>query len=73
MKNSQLESRPCKICGKQIVFISMDSGRLMPCDADSETTTISIATGKVQKGLIPHWATCAGADQMRKGAKNGSY
>ena len=73
MENEKLKSKPCKLCGKPIIFVSMSSGRLMPCDADSETTTISVATGETLRGFIPHWATCPDADKFRKKrSKNGS-
>lgn len=57
----------CKGCGKEIVWITMASGKAMPCD--TKKVTIVTEDGNTFSGYIPHWATCPKYKDFKKGDK----
>jgi hypothetical protein len=56
----------CKSCHAQILWVVMESEKLMPCDP--APVTIVSREGKVVSGFISHFATCPNAAQHRKAA-----
>lgn len=58
------DPRPCRSCGKPIVFIATPAGKQLPCDAP----VLSVVTdaGEVVRGRAPHWASCPAAAEWRK-------
>ena len=54
----------CKKCKAKIRWIKTKKGKWMP--VDSKEITIVTIVGEIQKGYIPHWATCPNAEEFRK-------
>ena len=54
----------CKKCNQEIVWITTKNNKKMPCD--NKKTTIVTEKGEVITGYVPHWSTCAFADEFRK-------
>jgi len=66
----------CRSCGAAIVWMVTTAGKPMPCDA--EQVRVAVPTGnlvdtghgvsrevEIRTGWVPHWATCADAEQHR--------
>jgi hypothetical protein len=71
---SELRKVECKACKKEIMFVPMDSGKMMPVDAKPVQMVIleSQAEGKSPRGkmisvLVPHWGTCSDPKRFNKG------
>lgn len=64
----------CKGCGAKIIWMAMESGRLMPVDAKPLKMVMPFALGcKMVDAYTPHWATCPQAEQFKKkGEPDGS-
>jgi len=58
-----MEIGKCKKCNKNIIWIETVKGKWMPCDKDLQT--VITKEGETIKGYIPHWVTCANADEFR--------
>lgn len=58
----------CKKCGAEIVWITTENGKSMPCDA--KILTVITDAGVVVKGRISHFATCKFANDFRKPGEN---
>lgn len=62
----------CKGCGKEIYWIKMASGKMMPINTtfasvvrvDQQTKIGEIMT--IQSGYLPHWVTCPRAKDFKK-------
>lgn len=55
--------RPCRACGKLLVFIRTPAGRLMPCEA--EVIAVVTEAGEVVRGRVSHFARCPKAADFR--------
>ena len=59
----------CKSCAKEIVWVKMESGNLMPIDADSLVLRIVVSKdlkkGAIRKTGLSHYSTCPKADHYR--------
>lgn len=68
--------RPCRLCGRPLIFARTAKGEVMPLDA--KPTTVYVATeqpdllgaseltlGDRVSGHVAHWATCPHADAFR--------
>ena len=57
----------CKGCGKEILWIKMNTSGNMPVDPKSEKRICFIkGIGHIYDTYMPHWATCEKADQFKK-------
>ena len=74
----------CRSCGADIIFITTENGRKMPCDAAAVDCQDNIKVLKASivrptqsglvplvdgKGYTPHWATCPFANEHRRHSK----
>ena len=66
MAKDQLKMTKCPACGEMIAFITTTKGAQMPINPDKKVTVITLL-GQTVTGFIPHWATCSGSSQFRKG------
>ena len=69
MVNVKLNLAICKSCGKQIAWVKMGSGKMMPLDPDPQT--VIIIDGEYYpevrtNAYTSHFATCPNADKHRK-------
>lgn len=55
----------CRSCGAKIKWIKTLRGKYMPCDPE-KVTIVTMNTGRVIQGYIPHWATCPNAANHKK-------
>lgn len=61
------ERRPCKLCGKEIVFFRTRNGHPFPCDGRATTVFALGDRGPVQMlAHLPHFVTCP---KWKKGEK----
>lgn len=58
----------CKSCGAEIIWKKTSRGKAMPCDPE-RITIITMNSGQVLQGYIPHWENCPGAKKHREKAK----
>ena len=63
----------CKSCGAEIVWVEMDSGKPMPCDAKPLTVVEVYEVKGKKKGSVvntgyhmSHFATCPNAEKHRR-------
>lgn len=57
----------CKSCGREILWVQLDTGRRMPVDLDSKETKVAVreGVGRVVTMYGSHFATCPQADAHR--------
>lgn len=58
----------CKTCGAEITWVTMESGKKMPVDAETKVFVVCDAdyqNGYVERGYISHFTTCPDADHHR--------
>jgi hypothetical protein len=53
----------CKVCGAEIAWLRMESGKMMPVNLDAE-----VIEDKGEKIVVckPHWASCPEVDRFRQ-------
>lgn len=66
----QLKETRCE-CGHYIVFIRMDTGTTMPCEAGARNFVVldENGIGKTVRGYEPHWGNCKFASKFKKGRR----
>lgn len=58
----------CSACKAKIKWVETVNGKKMPLDAKPfQAVQVREGIGEVIEVYTPHWATCPGADQFRKG------
>jgi hypothetical protein len=62
-KPREPEVKPCKGCGKLIHYVTMASGKKMPCE--SKLITIISHKGELLTGYESHFAYCPKATKFR--------
>ncbi len=60
------ETKPCRACGKPLVFLRTHKNTSMPVDAGTVSATADVFDPKVHTS---HFATCPQADKFRKRRK----
>jgi hypothetical protein len=58
----------CKACNAELIWVKMQSGRVMPCNATPQKFILinnEKKIGCLVEGYIPHWATCPKAKNFK--------
>jgi hypothetical protein len=65
------DARPCRLCGKPILWVKTAAGKRMPLSLASEARryVVDEKTGEATstKTYLSHWADCPNAEQARRG------
>lgn len=66
-----MKSGTCKGCGRVILWVLTDKGKMMPLDPDPEKRFVldhnaPDRVGGIYDTYMPHWATCPQAERFKK-------
>lgn len=63
MSDRELKRGACRSCGAEIVWITSQAGKLIPCD--SREKAVITVDGRFVKGFESHFSTCPDAAKWR--------
>jgi hypothetical protein len=71
------ETRPCKACGKKLLFVRDEHGKLHPLDAEAPVWVViqdlygNPTAVRAANSYVTHFATCPSANEFSKGRSAG--